>query len=406
MGINIRKPGGDNKIKVKPIPAAKQNLTFNDTEIPSVTDNTAGKTYALSTRKVKRDGKKWTKAWAIGAIVTAILIILTPIIVLLTQPKQLTRADIASVVRQEAEINGFNREAGEDIAIGFVKSYLSLKTDETSDKQLSWYLSGDTLAENTTSGTVAGRTSTGNVSQQVIGTPRVVRVIPHANPALMTYRVTALVKPATVGSNNSIANASKAANSNGNTTDELKQITLSVTIGYDSATSKYYVATPNPSIVPSSIMGRSQNLVQPKNIPGSKIQNSQDITNTLSGFFKAYMVASPDKHGDLDQFIANTKKANFASVGLSGAYTINSSDISYTAYQQDNGQIIAKVKVTLIDEVGGTTDIDTNERAKQSISYPVEYLVTLDPQGNGKYLVSNLAPYVYDADTTNIATNN
>ena len=138
MGINIRKPGGDNKIKVKPIPAAKQNLTFNDTEIPSVTDNTAGKTYALSTRKVKRDGKKWTKAWAIGAIVTAILIILTPIIVLLTQPKQLTRADIASVVRQEAGINGFNREAGEDIAIGFVKSYLSLKTDETSDKQLSW----------------------------------------------------------------------------------------------------------------------------------------------------------------------------------------------------------------------------------------------------------------------------
>ena len=214
------------------------------------------------------------------------------------------------------------------------------------------------------------------------------------------------MKPATVGSNNSIANASKAANSNGNTTDELKQITLSVTIGYDSATSKYYVATPNPSIVPSSIMGRSQNLVQPKNIPGSKIQNSEDITNTLSGFFKAYMVASPDKHGDLDQFIANTKKANFASVGLSGAYTINSSDISYTAYKQDNGQIIAKVKVTLIDEVGGTTDIDTNERAKQSISYPVEYLVTLDPQGNGKYLVSNLTPYVYDADTTNIATNN
>lgn len=82
---------------------------------------------------------------------------------------------------------------------------------------------------------------------------------------------------------------------------------------------------------------------------------------------------------------------------------MNTNSISYQLYQQDDKSIIARTTLTLVDELGGTTDVESNESTKQSISYTVTYNIKLVQQGNGKYLVSDLSPDIYDVPTQNVA---
>ena len=101
----------------------------------------------------------------------------------------------------------------------------------------------------------------------------------------------------------------------------------------------------------------------------------------------------------------DTKTLTIANAGLGGKFTINTNDISYELYRQEDGTLIAKVNLNLIDELGGSTDSDTSESTKQNITYPVTYQVTLAKQENGKYLVTDLMPDTYDANTTKLVDN-
>ena len=95
-------------------------------------------------------------------------------------------------------------------------------------------------------------------------------------------------------------------------------------------------------------------------------------------------------------------RSSVATIGFGGQYTVNTNSITYEAYRQSNGDIIAKVNLELVDELGGSTDTDTKESAKQSITYPVTYKVTLSQQPNKKFLVSNMEPDIYDTDSSDI----
>lgn len=393
----------NNKRQVNPVHPTDQPITFNEDEDSTLyaKNNNGGGISVLGDPKYVNLKDKEKRGRIVSYVLAGLLAtcFIGNSVYQFTLPKPPSDAKIASIARSAVGETGFNKQAGEDIAVSYVKAYLSLKTDETAEKQLAWYLTGDSLSSASDPGTSGNiRTSTANAAQQVIGTPQVTRIAVHKNSALATYRVVALVKPAATGTGTTVKDAAKNNNQNA----ELKQISMSVTVAFDKDTSKYYIATPHPSIVPSLSMGKSQELVKSKGIPGTKIQNSADTDAVIQGYFKAYVSATLEKPGDLSQYVLDIKKATVATTGFGGQYTINTNSISYEAYRQENGDIIAKVNLELIDELGGSTDTDTKESAKQNITYPVTYKVTLAKQSNGKYLVSNLEPDVYDTDATNI----
>lgn len=397
------------KRDVKPISPLEQPLEFAEDPEPHVSSRKTNTILPLSgseknrknTPQRRKDLATRGRVLAFGLVSIGALSFLGHSFYYLMQPEQVTDEHIAAVSQRANGNTGFNKENGEDIAVGYVKAYLSIKTDENAEKLLAWYLSGDKMSNAETSNTSVSniRTATANVAEQVIGVPRVIRVTPHANPALMTYRVTALVKPSATGTNNSIKDASKSANQ----VSELKQITMSVTVAFDSKTGRYYIATPNPSILPSPVMGKSNSLIPSQQVQGAKIQNSSETDAVIQGFIKAYVAASPEKHGDLDQYVVDPNKITLATAGFGGEFTVNTNSISYQLYQQDDKSIIARTTLTLVDELGGTTDVESNESTKQSISYTVTYNIKLVQQGNGKYLVADLSPDIYDVPTQNVA---
>lgn len=406
MAINFDQTG---KRDVTPISPIEQNLNFAEDPEPHVSNKKTSTILPLSgseknrknTPQRRKDLATRGRVLAFGLVSVGALSFLGHSFYYLAQPEQVTDEHITAVSQRANGNTGFNKENGEDIAVGYVKAYLSIKTDENADKLLAWYLSGDKMSSTETSNTSVNniRTATANVAEQVIGVPRVIRITPHANPALMTYRVTALVKPSATGTNNSIKDASKSANQ----VSELKQITMSVTVAFDSKTGRYYIATPNPSILPSPVMGKSSALIPSQQVQGTKIQNSAETDAVIQGFIKAYVAASPEKHGDLDQYVVEPNKITLATAGFGGEFTVNTNSISYQLYQQDDKSIIARTTLTLVDELGGTTDVESNESTKQSISYTVTYNIKLVQQGNGKYLVSDLSPDIYDVPTQNVA---
>jgi hypothetical protein len=406
MAINFDQTG---KRDVTPISPIEQNLNFAEAPEPHVSNKKTSTILPLSgseknrknTPQRRKDLATRGRVLAFGLVSVGALSFLGHSFYYLAQPEQVTDEHITAVSQRANGNTGFNKENGEDIAVGYVKAYLSIKTDENADKLLAWYLSGDKMSSTETSNTSVNniRTATANVAEQVIGVPRVIRITPHANPALMTYRVTALVKPSATGTNNSIKDASKSANQ----VSELKQITMSVTVAFDSKTGRYYIATPNPSILPSPVMGKSSALIPSQQVQGGKIQNSAETDAVIQGFVKAYVAASPEKHGDLDQYVVEPNKITLATAGFGGEFTVNTNSISYQLYQQDDKSIIARTTLTLVDELGGTTDVESNESTKQSISYTVTYNIKLVQQGNGKYLVSDLSPDIYDVPTQNVA---
>lgn len=152
-------------------------------------------------------------------------------------------------------------------------------------------------------------------------------------------------------------------------------------------------------------MGKSNSLIPSTSVTGTKIQNTAETDSVINGFFKAYVTATPEKRGDLAQYVLDTKTLTIANAGLGGKFTINTNDISYELYRQEDGTLIAKVNLNLIDELGGSTDSDTSESTKQNITYPVTYQVTLAKQENGKYLVTDLMPDTYNANTTKLVDN-
>lgn len=398
-------PGKNGKYRVNPVPAVEQPFTFkssvpdhhiylNEKGGGTILPLSAGKGTTKAERKhnIAKSGNMLM--WAL--LTTTILAVIASIVSPYLQPKPLDKDQQATYTLSKAGFTGFNKETGEDIAVGYVKAYFSIKTDDTADSQLSWYLNGDSLSNTNGTGGTGGniRTYTSNTAQQVIGTPRVIKTIPQTKE-YTTYRVTALVKPSATGTTNNLKEATKTVQ-----TSELKQITVSVGVAYSTKTGRYYIATPAPTILPSPVMGRTTDLTQPASLPGTQIQPTAETNSVIQGFVKAFVIATPEKHSDLDQYVTETKRLTLANIGLGGAYTVNTNTINYTLSTEDEGKTLtAKVTFDLIDEVGGTTDTNNNENTKQTITYPGTYTLKLTKEGNGKYLVSEFSPWLYTTDT-------
>lgn len=403
FGGNTNTPDKNGKYRVNSVPAVEQPFTIKSS-VPDqhiYLEADGGEILPLSAGKGTTKTERHNNLIKSGSIFGWALLTTTTLAVIgaiaspYLQPKPLDKDQQAAYTISKMGITGFNKEAGEDIAVGYVKAYLSIKTDDTSDPQLSWYLNGDSLSNtNTTNAAGNIRTYTSNTAQQVIGTPRVVRIIPQT-AEYTTYRVTALVKPSATGTTNNLKEATKTIQ-----TSELKQITLSVGVAYSNKTGRYYIATPAPTILPSPVMGRNTDLNQPANPTGEAIQPTAETNSVIQGFIKAFTIATPEKHSDLDQYVVDTKKLTLATAGLGGTYTVNTNTINYTLTTDDGGKTLtAKVTFDLTDEVGGTTDTTNNENTKQTITYPGTYTIKLTKEGNGKYLVSEFYPWLYTTDT-------
>lgn len=402
FGGNANTPDKNGKYRVTPVPAVEQPFTIKSS-VPDqhiylegaagILPLSAGKGTTKAERRNNLVKSGSIFMWILLA--TTIFAVIGSIVFPYLQPKPLDKDQQAAYTIGKMGVTGFNKEAGEDIAVGYVKAYFSIKTDDTSDSQLAWYLNGDSLSSTNTTGAAGNiRSYTSNTAQQVIGTPRVVKVIPQTRE-YTTYRVTALVKPSATGTANNLKEATKTVQ-----TSELKQITVSVGVAYSTKTGRYYIATPAPTILPSPVMGRTTDLSQPETQPGTAVQPTAETNSVIQGFVKAFVVATPEKHSDLDQYVTETKRLTLANIGLGGAYTVNTNTINYTLTTEDDGKtLIAKVTFDLIDEVGGTTDTNNNENTKQTITYPGTYTLKLTKEGNGKYLVSDFSPWLYTTDT-------
>ena len=172
MAINFDQTG---KRDVTPISPIEQNLNFAEDPEPHVSNKKTSTILPLSgseknrknTPQRRKDLATRGRVLAFGLVSVGALSFLGHSFYYLAQPEQVTDEHITAVSQRANGNTGFNKENGEDIAVGYVKAYLSIKTDENADKLLAWYLSGDKMSSTEASNTSVNniRTATANVAE-------------------------------------------------------------------------------------------------------------------------------------------------------------------------------------------------------------------------------------------------
>lgn len=317
------------------------------------------------------------------ATVMAFLTVKTAVI----PPDIPTEEEIATIARQQAGDTGYPLERGRGFAQNFMKAYLDVNSDPYAGRALSFFYSGTFDGSEKD---VNQRAST-EFKQVVVYGPTVYnsRAL---SASSATYTIGALVdaKPdAKVGA----VGAAKEAEVNDGTT--AKWSFFSVSVYYDKKTDSFRVAPESPVAIPSMDTAPSTSL--PKTLPigtgQSDSELTQAVTPTVDGYIRAFAVSSPTDHAALDQYITNP--ANVAlTKGMANRYTIESDDkqaITFEAYPSaDPNKVQVAAKVTWTDK-----PVEESEAVNRITS---SYIITLDKQTNGKYLVSAISPHFFIPD--------
>ena len=123
------------KRTVKPTPPTEQPITFHaDEEETLYANNNEKGAVSFLGDPLYKESKNWATRGRITAFAVCGLLaacVASAIIHPYTLPKTLSDAEFAAKARAANGETGFNKAAGEEIAVNYVKAYISLKTDET-----------------------------------------------------------------------------------------------------------------------------------------------------------------------------------------------------------------------------------------------------------------------------------
>jgi hypothetical protein len=284
----------------------------------------------------------------------------------------LSEAEVAAIVQESIGASSFPLEEGKGFAQDFIQAYLSVNSDNFSDGLLGYYYSGKFGPVQ-----LPNRTFESSLQQTLLYGPTVyeARALTESSAS---YTIGAVV----------LTSSSRAA---GQTVPQ--QVFFNVNVYHDAEAGSFLITKDSPTLVPAPESAGVNS--QPDGAPlgtGTADQNlTTAVRSVVLGFMRGYATSSPSSHSALDQYIVPGADSTLAT-GMNGNVQFSGdpeTSITFTAYP---GTVADEVKVAVtvpwVNAIGSDT-------AATRIEYRSQYVMTLEKQTNGQYLVSKFAPQLF-----------
>ena len=304
--------------------------------------------------------------------------------------------EVAEIALLATGYTDFPLDHGEGFARDFVEAYLSIESDDVSEQVLSYYYTGEINEEGAGASTDSGvnRIPSSTFFQEVHYGPTVYE----ANGVTETsasYTIGAVVEP-NVNYDEDVEDLSFVPPEDGSTA---RWVFFNVNVFYNPADGSMAIAPDSPTMVPSTEVAASVDVPEPGPLGDGETDPAveESIESLVNGFMEGYAETSPGDTSSIDQYLSSDAP-NRAQRGLEGNVEIaeGADAIVYEAYpDEENDEVKVRVNVTWTDTVMATNDEGDETDTGAEITYGSQYVLTLDDQGEGRYLVSDFAPEYY-----------
>lgn len=328
----------------------------------------------------------------------------------------LSQQDVAIIAQKSTGYTNFPKQEGEGFALNFMKAFLNVNSDANASKVLTYYYTGDfadakggdtSFGQSTSGGSeaTATRSGTSSFQQRVLYGP-VVYDYNTISDQSGSYVIGALV---------SQADTSGASGSEGASASSVKNagsdwVFFNVNVYYDEATDKFAIAPDSPSLVPQVASQKQDQIPQPETLGTGETSEELNaaVRSTVNGFVQGYSTTNDEDHSAIDQYVVSNPdkellKGLDSQVSLSDA----TNSITYDAYPVE-GTNQVKVRTSVVwedkpevaDNNASSSSKDkkknSNEKTTESkVTYTSRYIMTLEKQSDGRYLVSKFSPEYY-----------
>jgi hypothetical protein len=287
--------------------------------------------------------------------------------------ESLTPDDVRSISLEANGEIGYPTQRAEGFAKSFIEAYLTVDNrNETSKTVIASFYGAENNAPT--------RSESSDLVQKIITGPIVFDSTPISQSS-GNFTIGALVSTAGEGTKNPDTDPTNT-----------RWAVFSVNVFYSAKSDSFAVTPDSPTVLPPESIKPSSEVPGADSL-GEKVDNNvnESIKSTVTGFVKAFQESTETSHSAMDQYVIASAPPELMK-GLGGKFTFENpedpdSSINYEAFQPAAG---GELKV--IVDTKWTTRANNSEA---SISYASKYVMTLEKQGNGKYLVSKFAPFYY-----------
>lgn len=293
-----------------------------------------------------------------------------------------TPSELQQVVKAETGGTGFPLNSGEGFAVNFMEAYLTYTGNETIDAQaLQYYQTGTMSASGGDLG-ASGRTMSGDVRQRVVTGPTVFGVHDIA-PYSAAYTIGALVE--TTSTEEGVDDSS------------VRWEFFQVNVHFDADTGTFYIPPETPTMIPEYNVGARSDVPRADELGTGTADDvlTEEVQSVVLGFLRAWAESSPDSTVAIDQYIVPGEGGEHLQDGFDNEYVFANGDAeSSVTFQAYPNEIDGNVKVDVTVN-WAVTVADADGEDRNAVEYTSTYVMTLEEQGDGRYLVSNFAPKVY-----------
>lgn len=290
-----------------------------------------------------------------------------------------TKDQIQDFALESIGQTGFPLEKGQAFAEQFAEAYFTLDTnDDNSSKILNTFYGNQLINENALGQIV----KMGTNKQSIIIAPRTFARNP-VSEEIAVYKVATMV---TDRENNSFDESGDM---------NAKWVGLSITVYQDPNTGELLVGKDSPQLIPA--YNTKENSSLPAESPlGTGVSDANvydSMAPTINGFLKAYAVATPTSHSEVDQYVKVDADSELFE-GFGGKFFLKDDELSnagaiiYPSTEDENNK---EWKIDLALQWHDSTNEDNSE----GLVYSGRYIMTIEQSKDGKYFVTAFRPYVY-----------
>lgn len=289
-----------------------------------------------------------------------------------------TQDEISSIAQNAVGQTGFPIERGQAMAEEFIYYYLNLDPTDSGNKEIiNRFYTGQEGDSNSISSITRGSVTN---KQVVVGSPRTFEIINASSDTTM-YKISAMVTDENGGTRTGEAGQKPSTH----------WVSFAVNVYYNAETTQLIIPEGNPYIIPTYELAPQGKAPDAGKLGTGEIDD--DIRSTLfptiSGYIKAFALASVDKHNEIIQYIPQEANADLYT-GFGGKVELARDDnsIRYEVFKTDDEKVW-KVDVTI-----EWKDINTID-PEAAVSYSSRYVMTIEKSSAKKYLVTKFSPYYY-----------
>lgn len=305
-------------------------------------------------------------------------------------PKPLTPQEVAQISAQQAGMTGYPLDSAEGFATDFMKAYLTVNNSEELDQILNYYYTGN-FSEGGRSSQGDTRSASSSFNQKIITGPTVYKA-ESLTDSSGTFIIGAVTQAAPI-EDGKVQEVPED--------DSTAELTFfSVNVYWDSEKDAFAITPDSPTVVPASEVEESSEIPASADLGTGRSDSdlNDSVDSIVRGFISGYATSSPEDHSAMDQYIVSDAEPELKN-GLNDRYALPDANqnVSFEAYpvegenEKETNEVKVKVTVDWEDTVG-----DPEERGGGKVTYTSNYVMTLEKQSNGKYLVSKFAPLYYE----------